>query len=58
MLLLVILFSFEGLATVYDYLFVTECNFTNSEAVNHLDISTKRQICYDFRNMNFELPQG
>ena len=52
-LLLVILFSFEGLATVYDYLFVTECHFTNSEAVNHLDISTKRQICYDFRNMNF-----
>ncbi len=51
MLLLVILFSIEGFATLYDYLNVTECAFTNSEAASHLDIFTKRQICYDFRDM-------
>ncbi len=53
MLLFFLFLVIEGLAQIYDYFFITNCKFTNSDAVKHLDITTKKQICNDHNSLKF-----
>lgn len=53
MLLFSLFLVIEGLAQIYDYFNITDCKFTNSEAVKHLDITTKNQICNDHNSLKF-----
>ena len=53
MFLVVILLVIEGLATLYEYQFVTDCVLTQSEVLEHLDMNIIRHICNDFRAVEF-----
>jgi len=53
MLLVVLLLVIEGIAQLYDYFFLTECAFTNSDAIKHLDIALRKQICNNYNDLQF-----
>jgi len=53
MLLLVLLLIIEGFAQLYDNFFGTDCRFTNSDAVKHLDIDIRKQICNDHNSVKY-----
>jgi len=53
MFLMIIFLTIEGFARLLDYQFVKDCQFPHSEAMTHLDMDLKRQMCYDFRDLEF-----
>jgi len=53
MLLLTLFLAIEIFAQVYDHFFLTDCKFTNSDAVKDLDISLLKQICNDHNSVEY-----